>query len=666
MSRLSDASPSPVIPAKCRPRRRFSAWRVFRHARRDLQCTYSDVGGDPGSTLSAPSGMPGIGKVSILLAALLLAAPAHAEQRYGWSTFGDLKYPSDFKHFDYVNPDAPKGGRLITIGVSSVTTFDSFNPFIVKGDAAQGIEQLVYDTLMARAWDEPDALYGLVAATVDVAPDGLSVSFRLRAEARFADGSPVTAADAAFSFDILKANGEPSFAVQLRDVIRVETVDPLTVRYVFQGTQVRDLPGVVAQMPILSKAFYQDKDFTQSDLVPPLGSGPYRIGKFNQGSYVTFERRPDYWGKDLPVNRGRYNFDEIRFDYYRDRNAAFEAFTAGKVDLREEFISRDWATAYDLAQVRDGRIIKEELPDDTPSGTQGYMLNLRRDKLKDIRVRQALGLAFDFEWTKKNIFFGSYSRTDSYFENSDMQASGAPSPEELAVLAPLESSVSPLVLGEALAPPVTDGSGRIRGNLKLAGKLLDEAGWTIPASGEKIRRNGKGERFEIEFLDYEESIQRVTGPYVKNLEQLGIRATMRTVDPAQYQRRFKSYDFDVVTSRFVLRLTPGVELRNYWSARAAGLEGSNNVGGIESPAVDALIERVVGAKSRVELTTAAKALDRVLRAGHYWVPHWFSGKHRIAYWNRFSRPAVKPRYDRGVLDTWWLDAAKAAKLPPSN
>jgi microcin C transport system substrate-binding protein len=610
----------------------------------------------------------GLGLALALGGLLAFALPAGAEPRHGWSTFGDLKYPAGFEHFDYVNPDAPKGGRMITIGVAAVTTFDSFNPFIARGDAAQAIEQLVYDSLMARAMDEPDALYGLVAGSIDVPADGLSATFRLRPEARFADATPVTAADVVFSFEILKEKGEPQYAFQLRDVVRAEALDPLTVRYTFQGSLVRDLPGVVAALPIFPKAFYAARDFAQPSLEPPLGSGPYRLGTFDQGAYVTYVRRADYWGKDLPVNRGRFNFDEIRLDYYRDRTAGFEAFSAGKVDFREEFVARDWATAYDIPAVRDGRILREEITDNTPSGTQGYLLNKRRDKFKDPRVREALGLAFDFEWTRKQAFYGAYQRTDSYFENSDLQASGAPTPEELALLEPFRASLPPAVFGEAIVPPVTDGSGPdgVRKNLLEAARLLDAAGWTIPASGERVRRNAKGEAFEIEFLDYESSFQRITSPYVANLAKIGIRASMRTVDPAQYQRRFKSFDFDVVTSRFVLRLTPGVELRNYWGSSAASAEASANVGGIAEPAVDALIEKVVAARSRAELKAATGALDRVLRAGYYWVPHWFSGKHRIAYWNKFSRPPVAPLYDRGVLDTWWLDAGKAAKLPASN
>ncbi|MGI9407506.1 MAG: extracellular solute-binding protein, partial [Hyphomicrobiaceae bacterium] len=358
-----------------------------------------------------------------------------AEPRHGISAFGELKYPAGFKHFDYVNPDAPKGGRISMIGTAGRITFDSFNDFLVKGDAAQGLTYL-YDTLMTRAWDEPDAAYGLVAETADISDDGLSVTFTLRPEAKFADGKQITADDIVFSFETLKAKGHPRFSLPLRDVEKAEALAPQTVRFTFKGDQTRDLPLIVALLPILPKHFYATRDFTKTTLKPPLASGPYRIGKFEQGKYVTYERREDYWAADLNVNRGRFNFDELRYEYFLDRNAELEALKAHNYDLREEFTSRDWATAYDISQVNSGRMIKEELPDSSPSGTQGFFLNVRRKKFQDIRVRQALDYAFDFEWTRKTLFFGAYERTESYFENSDMKAVGEPTPAELALLEP--------------------------------------------------------------------------------------------------------------------------------------------------------------------------------------------------------------------------------------
>jgi microcin C transport system substrate-binding protein len=581
-----------------------------------------------------------------------------AEARHGLSAFGELKYPADFKRFDWVNPDAPKGGRLATIGTASRTSFDSFNNFILKGDAAQGLDYL-FDTLMTRAYDEPDAVYGLVASTAELAPGGSGVTFRLRKEAKFADGTPLTAADVVFTFNTLKEKGHPLYRLQLKDVTKAEAPDPLTVRYTFTGTQVRDLPLVVATLPILSKAYYGVHAFDQTTLDPPLGSGPYKIGTFKQGAFVSYQRRDDYWAKDLPVNKGRYNFDELRYEYYRDRTAELESLKAGAYDLREEFTSRDWATAYDIPAVRQGRLIRLTLPDESPSGAQGFFLNTRRPKLADVRVRKALDLAFDFEWTNKNLFYGLYTRTESFFENSDMKAEGKPGPAELALLEPFRAQLPPETFGEPYKPPVSDGSGQDRKLLREAARLLGAAGYQVK-DGKRV--NAKGKALDLEFLITDPTSERLTQPYVNNLRALGIPATIRRIDPAQYERRVKSFDFDVVGQRFTLRLTPGPELRNFWGSESAKTDGSFNLAGISHPAVDALIGKVVSAKSREELKTAAKALDRVLRVGHYWVPHWYKAAHHVVYWDKFSRPAVKPRYERGIIHTWWYDAEKAAKL----
>ena len=588
---------------------------------------------------------------------MMISAPASAEPRHGLSIFGELKYAVDFKHFDYVNPDAPKGGRMVTMGTGGANTYDSFNQYILKGDAAQGLEGL-FDTLMARANDEPDAVYGLIAATADVAADGLSVTFKLRPEAKFSDGTQVTAADVAASFAMLKEKGHPSISLTLRDVVSAEAPDAETVKYTFTGDLVRDLPVIVAQLPVLSQAFYDTEKFEETSLKPPLGSGPYKIKEFNAGTYVTYQRREDYWAKDLAVNRGRFNFDEIRYDYYRDRNIELEALKSGQFDYREEFTSVNWATAYDIPAVKDGRLIKDILPDDRPSGAQGYFINTRRDKFKDPRVRAALDLAFDFEWSNKKLFYGLYKRTTSFFENSDMMATGKPGPDELALLEPFKDKLAPEVFDVPIAPPVTDGSGNNRDNLKKARDLLVAAGV------------GKDKPLDIEFLMFEPMFERITGPYVDNLKRIGVNATIRMVDPAQYERRMKAFDFDMSTQRYALRLTPGVELRNYWGGEAAKMDGSFNLAGINDPVVDALVDKVMAAKSRAELVTATRAIDRVLRSGYYWVPHWYKASHTSAYWNKFSRPSTKPKYDPGVLDTWWFDSVKAEALaamkPPAD
>jgi microcin C transport system substrate-binding protein len=419
----------------------------------------------------------------------------------------------------------------------------------------------------------------------------------------------------------------------------------------------------VAGLPIFSKAYYATRDFAATTLEPPLGSGPYTVGAVRQGRSIVYRRRPDYWAKDLPVNRGRWNFAEIRFEYFRDRTAGMEAFKAGTYDFREEFTSKVWATEYDFPAVRAGKVKKDVLPDETPSGTQGFFLNTRREQLKDACVRQALDLAFDFEWTNRNLFYGLYTRTESFFENSTMKAKGEPSEAERRLLAGLGFPVPEEALGPAYRPPQTDGSGQIRDKLEAAGKLLDSAGWTM-RNGARV--NPKGEPLKLEILNFEPAFERVTAPFVKNLQLLGIDASMRMVDPAQYQRRLKSFDFDITTERYSMRDTPGVELRSYFGSAAAAMDGSLNLAGIADPAVDALVEKVIAAKNREELTTAASALDRVLRAGHYWVPHWYKPSNTIAYWNKFSRPEIKPRLDRGVLDTWWYDEAKAAKLTTAS
>jgi len=596
---------------------------------------------------------------SVLFGLLAAASGVAADEaRHGLSAFGELKYGPDFQHFDYVNPNAPKGGRLAHIGPAATITFDSFNPFILRGDAAQGLE-LLFDSLMVRAMDEPDAVYGLVAKTAKLAPDRRSVTFQMRPEAKFSDGSPLTAEDVVFTFETLKTKGHPHYRILLRDVVRAEALGPHEVRFVFQGENLRDLPLTVATLPILSKAYYATREFDQTTLEPPLGSGPYRISDFKQGSYTTFKRREDYWAKDLPVNRGRYNFDEIRYEYFRDRTAALESLKAGAYDLREEFTAKDWATSYDIPQVKDGRIVLLTLPDESPSGAQGFFLNNRRAKFSDRRVRKALDYAFDFEWTNANLFYSLYTRTASYFENSEMKATGKPSPEELALLEPYRDQLPPEVFDEPYVPPVSDGSGSDRRLLRTAAKLLEEAGWELKGN-QRVNKNG--EVLSIEFLVYEPTFERVIAPYIKNLKSLGIDAYIRRVDPAQFERRVKAFDFDIITQRFSMRLTPGAELLNFFGSEAAATEGSFNRAGIKNPVVDALAQKALEARTREELVTAIRALDRVLRAGHYWVPQWYKASHHIAYWNKFGRPETKPKYDRGIVDTWWYDAEKASKL----
>jgi microcin C transport system substrate-binding protein len=602
--------------------------------------------------------------------ALALSAPAPAnansgagQVRHGVSSFGDLKYAADFKHFAYVNPDAPKGGRLITTSPFALNTFDSFNPFILKGDPVFHVAELTFDSLLVRAADEPDGYYGLAAETVELATDLKSVTFKLRAAATFSDGKQVTADDCVFSFKSIKEKGHPNQARMLEDVAAAEALDARTVRYTFKGTAMRNLPVVVGSLPILQKAQFETRAFDQSGLDPMIGSGPYKIGDYKQGAFVAFARRPDYWAKDLPVNRGRWNFDEVRYDYYRQRQIGLEAVKGGLIDIREEFTSKDWATSYDTTAVKEKKLLLETLPDANPSGTQGFWINTRKAKFQDVRVRRALDLLFDFEWTNRNLFYGLYNRTHSFFENSPMKAVGKPSDAELKLLEPFRDKLPKAVFEDVYLPPVSDGTGSDRKLMREASRLLGEAGWqTRQERSESVVRNAKGEALSIEFMINDTSSERLLAPFVKNLKAVGIETTIRVVDTAQYERRRKAFDYDIVTGRFTKSLTPGPELKSYYSSQAAATEGSFNLTGMAHPAIDALLDQIGAATSRADLELTARALDRVLRAGHYWVPQWNKASHTLALWDKFSRPPVKPAFDRGIVDTWWFDPAKAAKL----
>ena len=582
---------------------------------------------------------------------------------HGISAFGDLKYPAGFRHFDYVNPDAPKGGTFSQNPFGGLfnqnpLTFNSLNSFILKGDAAVGMEQ-TFATLMVRAEDEPDAMYGLAADTVRISSDGLVYRFRLRPEARFHDGSRLTAADVAFSLVTLREQGHPIIGAQLRDMQAATADGDDTVEVRFAENRARDVPLFVASLPIFSKAWYAVHPFEQSNLEIPLGSGPYRVGRFEAGRYIEYQRVRDWWGERLPVSVGQNNFDVVRYEVFRDRDIAFQGFKASNYLFREEFTSRVWATQYDFPAVRDGRVRRDEIPDNTPSGGQGWMFNTRRPKLANARLREALNYAFDFEWTNKTIMYGSYRRTQSVFENSDMMASGPPDAAELALLEPWRGRVPDAVFGEPFVPPVSNGSGQDRALLRKASQMLDEAGFPV--------RNGKrtgpdGEPVIIEFLVEDQSFMPHHIGLVKNLSVLGIDATPRLVDAVQLKKRTDDFDFDVTVNRMGFSNTPGDSLRPYFSSRAARTPGSLNLAGIADPAVDALIEKVVAANSRKELVAACRALDRVLRAGHYWIPHWYKSSHWIAYWDVFGHPeaANKPHYARGVPETWWSDRDKAA------
>ncbi len=604
----------------------------------------------------------------VLGAGALAACPRIAlaqvpRKAHGLSSFGELKYPENFPNFDYVNPAAPRGGRFSaqissTLGNQSLQTFNTLNIYVLRGDGAAGMD-LTFDSLMVRALDEPDALYGLLARSVEIDADGLAYRFRLRPQARFHDGSRLTAADVAFSLKLLKEKGHPAISQVLRDLAdaTAEAEDLVLVRFV--PGRSRDLPLFVAALPVFSAAYYRARDFEASSLEPPLGSGPYQVGRLEAGRFIELQRVNDYWAADLPVMVGQNNFEALRYEYFRDRQVAFEAFKGGAFTYREEFTARVWGTGYDFPAVQEGRVRRETIPDATPSGTQGWWINTRREAFRDPRVREAIGLCFDFTWTNKNLMFGAYTRTASFFENSDLKATGKPSPEELALLDPLRADLPSEVFGEPWSPPESDGSGQDRALLSRAVALLREAGCAREEGSIKLPG---GKPLEIEFLDVDPSLEPHTLPFIRNLGLIGIKARIRQVDASQYQARLKDFDFDVTVRRYSSGLTPGPELRETYGSRAAATPGSNNLAGIASPAVDALIDKVTGAASRAELTQACRALDRVLRAGRYWVPMWYGSTHRIAVWDIYGRPAKGPTYGLGVPSTWWFDADKARRI----
>ena len=580
------------------------------------------------------------------------AAEDAPEPAHGLSLFGDLKYGPEFAHFDYVEPAAPKGG---TLHMATVSTFSTLNPYTLKGVAAAG-SGFPFESLLEGAADEADSAYGLIAQAVILEPSRRWVHFLLRPEARWHDGTPITAADVAFSFEILTTEGDPAYANQLAGVDRVDTGDGGNVVFHLADPDNRKLPQIVGAMPIVSEGYFKDRTFGETTMDPPLGSGPYRIARVDAGRSISYERVPDYWGASLPVNRGRHNFGTVVIDYYRDRTVLVEALKAGEYDFHEEFTSKVWATGYDISAVEEGWLVKDVLEDNTPSGVQAFFINTRLPKFQDRRVRQALAYAFDFEWLNKNQFYGTYERMASYFENSELAARDLPSAAELALLEPHRGALPEEVFTQAFVPPATDGSGNNRRNLRAARALLEEAGW-VTREGALVNA-ASGEPMTIEFLYFEPTFERIYGAFGRSLERLGVAVKLRLVDGAQYEERLKTHDFEVTTLRFSFSLSPGAELNFFFSSATADQAGSPNAAGIKDPVVDALIAEVVAARDRESLVTAARALDRVLLSGHYMIPQWYKGAHHLVYWNKFGRPEVKPRYARGVVDTWWVDREK--------
>ncbi|TAH37762.1 MAG: ABC transporter substrate-binding protein [Alphaproteobacteria bacterium] len=593
-----------------------------------------------------------------IIIALLITSPTIAADFYtpvhAIAMQGKPKYPADFKHFDYVNAEAPKNGL---VKLAAVGTFDNLNPFILKGVAATGAGML-FDSLLESSADEAFTEYGLLAESVEMPENRAWVIFNLRPEAKFSDGTSVTADDVAFTFETLKTKGNPLYRVYYANVSKVDILGPRKVKFTFGKDSNRELPLIVGQMQVLSKTYYTAHKFDETTLVAPLGSGPYKVESVDPGRSITFARDPNYWGKNLPINKGRYNFERIRYDYYRDGQVALEAFKAGEYDFRQENVAKDWATAYDFPALSYGLVKKEEIPHEIPTGMQGFAMNTRRALFSDPAVRQALGYAFDFEWSNKALFFGSYTRTRSYFSNSELASVGLPSADEIKVLEKYRAVLPEEVFTKEYVPPMNDGSGNIRNNLKIAQKLLADAGWEMKDG--VLMKDGK--KFEFEVISNTPMFERILLPFKNNLQKLGITANIRTIDSAQYQKRMEDFDYDMTVIVIPQSLSPGNEQRNFWSSSAADTRGSDNYMGIKNPAVDELVEKIIAATTREELITYTRALDRILLWGYYVIPNWHIRTHRVAYWDKFSAPSVRPKYALGFLDTWWIDADKQAKL----
>ncbi|PWJ15829.1 extracellular solute-binding protein [Jannaschia seohaensis] len=593
-----------------------------------------------------------------------LTGPAWAEVTvsHGYSAFGGLKYGPDFTHFDYANPDAPQGGTMSQRQLYGTPTFNSLNAFIIKGDSAPEVTHHVYDTLMVRANDEPDAVYGLIAETIEYTDDLSYIAFEMRPEARFHDGSPVEASDVVFTIDALKTDGHPYYRNLLGNVEAVVAEGPHRVRFDLAPGAGSALPADIATLPVLPEHFYDENPFTETWLTAPLGSGPYVLDRVDAPRTVRFCKDPDYWAEDLPVNAGKNNFECIAYEYFADDLVGLEAFSAGEYMFRVEYRSASWAEGYDFPAVRNGWVKKMELPDGRPANAQGIWMNMRRPVLQDIRVRQALDYAFNFEWTNETLFFGAYKRTDSFFENTSMQAEGVPAGAELALLEPFRDQLPQEVFTE---PPHIPYAGtatlRDRAALRRAGQLLDAAGWTVGKDGR--RRNAAGEVLTLDLPEDSRSMQRVLVPFAENAEALGIDLRVNLIDPATQAERRRQFDFDLVVGAWSVKVTPGAELRAFYGSAAAEAEGSNNLSGLADPVVDALIEAVVEAESRDQLELAARALDRVLRSKQIWVPNWHSATHRIAVWDIFGIPETPAPYDflRNV-EFWWLDQEKLDAL----
>ena len=592
-----------------------------------------------------------------LLLIFTFSLPALAETNvpeqtaHGFALHGEPKYKADFTHLDYVNPEAPKGGHLRMHWVGS---FDSLNPYIVKGVSAIGLG-LTTDTLMTGSQDEPFSIYGLIAESMTMPEDRSWVSFKIRPEAKWHDGQAITPEDVKWTFETLMEKGTPGFKTYYSNVESVEVIAPDQVKFLFNVTNNRELPLIVGGMTILPQHYWEKEgiDFSETTLEPPLGSGPYKVSDVKQGTSITYERYADWWGKDLPINKGRYNFDNITFQYYRDQNIALEGLFAEEYNVRQENTAKLWATAYDVKPVREGDILKEKIENELPQGMQGFWFNTRRPVFQDKAVRKALSYAFDFEWSNKKFAYDAYTRSRSFFSNSEMEAKGLPSEEELAILNQYRDQLPESVFTEEYNPPVSNGSGQNRKNLAKAQKILEEAGYILGSDG--VRENKDGVRLEFEFIDNNPAFNRWILPFIQNLEKIGVKATFRVVDPAQYQKRMTDFDFDMTVLVIPQGNNPGNEQRRYWSSQESNTPGSNNYAGISDPVVDELVEKIIMSQTREELIINSKALDRVLQHGYYLIPNWHLPAWRVARWNYIKHPETLPDLDLGITDTWWSE-----------
>ena len=568
---------------------------------------------------------------------------------------GEPKYPDSFQYVDYANPDAPKGGKII---LSSTGSYDSFNPFILKGTAAAGIGNL-YETLTTGSSDEAFTEYGLIAKTIEWPDDRSWVAFTIREEAVWHDGKKISPEDVIWTFNTLMEKGHPFYKYYYGDVVEVIQENDNKVRFNFKGNTNLELPLIVGQLPVLPKHYWTNKNFEETSMDIPIGSGPYKIKNFDAGRTITYELDSDYWGKNIPIKKGTENFGVIQYEYYKDRSIEREAFKSGDIDLFSENTSKDWATSYDTPAVQNGLIKKELIEHQNPQGMQGFAFNTRKEIFEDKRVREALSYAFDFEWTNKNLFYNAYKRTNSFFENSELASSGVPSGEELDLLNDYRELLPQKLFQEEYNPPKTDGSGFMRKELQEATKLLQDAGWELQEG--KLINKKSGSKFEFELLLVSPAFERIVLPFKDNLAKLGIDVSVRTIDSAQYQNRLDGFDFDMIVSTFSQSLSPGNEQRNFWGSDAAKTNGSRNIIGISNEVIDSLIEKVISAKDREDLIVTTRALDRVLLWNHYVIPQWHISAYRTLYWDIFDKPSVRPKYSLGT-NTWWVVTDKASTI----